>query len=56
MASDDEIIVYENLADFEASSVLLDRYQYELLERLEFLQYSQVILISLIFVLIFKKK
>lgn len=55
-AQSEEITIYENLAEFEASSVLVDRYQYELLKRLEFLQYSQVIMIGLIFVLIFKKK
>lgn len=55
-ASDEEIIIYENLDEFEASTAFVDRYQYELLKRLEFLQYSQVIMIGLIFVLIFKKK
>lgn len=52
----EEITIYENLSEFEASSVLVDRYQYELLKRLEFLQYGLVIMIGLIFVLIFKKK
>lgn len=55
-AQSEEIVVYDDLAEFEASSALVDRYQYELLKRLEFLQYSQVIMIGLIFVLIFKKK
>lgn len=55
-AQSEEITIYDNLAEFEASSVFVDRYQYELLKRLEFLQYGLVIMIGLIFVLIFKKK
>lgn len=56
MTLDEEIIVYENLSEFEASTAVVDRYQYELLKRLEFMQYAQAIMIGLIFVLIFKKK
>lgn len=55
-ASENEVITYTNLEEFEASPATVDRYEYEILKRLEFLQYSQMILIGLIFVLIFKKK
>lgn len=55
-ASEEEIPVYETLEEFLASPANVDRYQYEILKRLEFMQYSQMILIGLIFVLIFKKK
>jgi hypothetical protein len=55
-ASEEEIPVYESLDEFLASPANIDRYQYEILKRLEFMQYSQMILIGLIFVLIFKKK
>lgn len=54
--SDEEIVVYESLEEFEATPASVTRYEYEVLKRLEFLQYSQAILIGLIFVLIFKKK
>ncbi len=52
----DETPVYSSLDEFEALPVTVSRYEYEILKRLEFLQYSQVILIGLIFILIFKKK
>ena len=52
----DEVVLYESLDEFVAAPATVSRYEYEILQRLEFLQYSQVILIGLIFVLIFKKK
>ncbi len=55
-ASEEEVTLYTSLEEFEASPAIVDRYQYEILKRFEFLQYSQMILIGLIFVLIFKKK
>lgn len=51
-----ELTEYEDLAEFEATPAQVSRYEYEILKRLEFMQYTQLILIGLIFILIFKKK
>lgn len=56
MTDTQELTVYENLTEFEDTPAQVTRYEYEILKRLEFMQYTQLILIGLIFILIFKKK
>ena len=45
--SSEEVVVYEDLEEFKASSVQVDLYQYMILEKLEFIQYSLAILICM---------
>lgn len=49
-------VVYDNLEEFESSPVYVDRYEYEILKRLEFIQYAAAIIIALLFLLIFRRK
>ena len=56
LTTETETILYTSLDDFKASAVLVDRYQYEILQKLEFIQYALVILIALLFLTILKKK
>ena len=56
MTDSQELTQYENLEEFEAAPAQVNRYEYEVLKGLEFMQYTQLILIGLIFILIFKKK
>ena len=51
-----EPVIYETPEELEATPALLNRYEYEVIKRLEFLQYTALILIGLLFILIFKKK
>ena len=48
--------VYDTYEAFMESPVYVTRYEYELLNRLEFIQYALAIVIALLFLLIFKKK
>lgn len=48
--------VYDNLQEFISQPVPVNRYEYELLSRLEFMQYGIVILIALLFLILFKRK
>lgn len=52
----EEPVIYQTPEELEATPALLSRYEYEVVKRLEFLQYAALILIGLIFILIFKKK
>lgn len=56
MMDSQELMQYDSLEEFEATPAQVTRYEYEILKRLEFMQYTQLILIGLIFILIFKKK
>lgn len=47
---------YDTYEAFMESPVYVTRYEYELLNRLEFIQYALAIVIALLFLLIFKKK
>jgi hypothetical protein len=51
-----EDVVYTDLEEFEASSAYVDRFQYEILKKFEFIQYAAAIMIALLFLLLFKKK
>lgn len=51
-----EPVMYATPEELEATPALLSRYEYEVLKRLEFMQYTALILIGLLFILIFKKK
>ena len=44
------------LEEFLQEPIAVDRYQYEILKKLEFMQYAQAIMVTLIFILIFKRK
>ena len=48
--------VYDTYEEFMESPVYVTRYENELLNRLEFIQYALAIVIALLFLLIFKKK
>lgn len=52
----DSEIEYSDFDEFAASPVYVTRYEYELLNRLEFIQYALVIVIALLFLLFFRKK
>lgn len=54
--ADIPVVYASSLDEFLQEPLAVDRYQYEILKRLEFIQYALAILISLIFVLIFKRK
>lgn len=49
-------IEYGDLEEFLEQPVTVNRYEYEILKKLEFLQYAFVIELALIFLLIFRKK
>ncbi len=52
-------VVDEEPTELEAflqEPIAVDRYQYEILKRMEFMQYAQALMIALIFILIFKRK
>lgn len=51
-----EPVIYATPEEIEATPALLSRYEYEVVKRLEFVQYCALILIGLLFILIFKKK
>lgn len=51
-----EPVTYATEEEFLSSPATVTRYEYEILKRLEFMQYGALILIGLIFILIFKKK
>ena len=55
-SSDDLYPVYDTYEEFMASPMYVTRYEYELLGRMEFIQYALAIVIALLFLLIFKKK
>ena len=44
------------LEEFLQEPLEVNRYQYEILKRMEFMQYAQALMIALIFILIFKRK
>ncbi len=48
--------VYDTYEEFMSSPVYVTRYENEVLNRLEFIQYALALLVALIFLLIFKKK
>ena len=48
-----EYPLYETFEEFQASPVYVTRYEYEILNKLEFIQYALCFLIALIFLLIF---
>ncbi len=52
----DELPLYESYESFLASPVYVTRYEYEVLNKLEFIQYALAIMIALLFLLFFKKK
>lgn len=49
-----EEIIYDNLDEFLQQPAKVSRYEYEILKKLEYLQYAIAILIALIFLLIFR--
>ena len=51
----EDYTILEDLEEFESSTVLVDRYQYAVLERLEFLQYASAIVIALLFLILFMR-
>lgn len=51
-----ELPLYDTLEEFIASPVYVTRYEYEIINKLTFIQYALALLIALIFLLIFKKK
>lgn len=51
----EDYTILEDLEEFESSTVLVDRYQYAVLEKLEFLQYASAIVISLLFLILFMR-
>lgn len=51
----EDYVILEDLEEFESSTVLVDRYQYAVLERLEFLQYASAIVIALLFLILFMR-
>lgn len=53
-AESSEEIIYDNLDDFLQQPAKVSRYEYEILKKLEYLQYAIAILIALIFLLIFR--
>lgn len=55
-SSSDLFPVYDTYEAFMESPVYVTRYENELLNRLEFIQYALAIVIALLFLLIFKKK
>jgi hypothetical protein len=56
LSSVSEDFVYTDLEEFESSSAYVDRFQYELIKKFEFIQYAAAIMIALLFLLLFKKK
>lgn len=53
-AESSEEFIYENLDEFLQQPAKVSRYEYEILKKLEYLQYAIAILIALIFLLIFR--
>lgn len=53
-AESSEEIIYDNLDEFLQQPAKVSRFEYEILKKLEFLQYAIAILIALIFLLIFR--
>lgn len=53
-AESSEEIIYDNLDEFLQQPAKVSRYEYEILKKLEYLQYAIAILIALIFLLIFR--
>lgn len=51
----EDYTILEDLEEFESSTVLVDRYQYAVLEKLEFLQYASAIVIALLFLILFMR-
>lgn len=51
----EDYTILEDLEEFESSTVLVDRYQYAVLQKLEFLQYASAIVISLLFLILFMR-
>lgn len=51
----EDYTILEDLEEFESSTVLVDRYQYAVLEKLEFLQYAHAIVIALLFLILFMR-
>lgn len=51
----EDYVILEDLEEFESSTVLVDRYQYAVLERLEFLQYASAVVIALLFLILFMR-
>lgn len=51
----EDYVILEDLKEFESSTVLVDRYQYAVLERLEFIQYALAIEIALLFLILFMR-
>lgn len=49
-----EEIIYDNLDEFLQQPAKVSRFEYEILKKLEYLQYAIAILIALIFLLIFR--
>ena len=54
--ANDYFPLYDTYEEFMASPLYVTRYEYEILNKLEFIQYALVLLIALIFLLIFRKK
>ena len=50
-----EYVVLEDLEEFESSTILVDRYQYAILKDLEFMKYSNCIVIALLFLILFMR-
>lgn len=48
--------MYDSYEEFMASPIYVTRYENEILNRLEFIQYALALLIALIFLLIFRRK
>lgn len=48
--------LYDSYEEFMESPIYVTRYQNEILNKLEFIQYASAIMIALLFLLIFKKK
>lgn len=53
-AESSEEIIYDNLDEFLQQPAKVSRFEYEILKKLEYLQYAIAILIALIFLLIFR--
>lgn len=54
--SDGSYPLYDSYEEFMASPLYVTRYENEVLNRLEFIQYALALLIALIFLLIFRRK
>lgn len=52
----DPDLMYSDLDEFTASPIYVTRYEYEILKKLELIQYALLIMIALLFLLYFKRK